>query len=123
MSTYSKDTIDAIRAALSPARMATFEAAVTMASDDDPAALELYTWNAAISGALFPPLHICEVVIRNAVSDALEIIYGSCWPWSTVFERSLPNPSKGYSPRADLINARRHTSETEEVIPELNFVF
>ena len=29
-------------------------------------AVELYLWNAQISGAFLFPLHICEVTIRNA---------------------------------------------------------
>jgi hypothetical protein len=72
MSNNQKTTINAVRAALSAARMGTFEAAAGVQSDDDPAALLLYAWNAEVSGAFLAPLHVCEVVIRNAVSDALE---------------------------------------------------
>ena len=118
-----KTTIDAVRAALSAARMGTFEAAAGVQSDDDPAALLLYAWNAEVSGAFLAPLHVCEVVIRNAVSDALEALYGPRWPWSATFERSLPDPMQGYSPRRDLQNARRAAQTTGKVIPELKFVF
>lgn len=51
--------------------MSTYEKAVKSSGLDDPAALALYVWNAEVSGAFMAPLHICEVVIRNAVSDAL----------------------------------------------------
>jgi hypothetical protein len=63
------------------------------------------------------------VVIRNAVSDTLTAVYGDRWPWSSVFEASLPAPSWGYKPRVDLINSRRRQPTTGKVIPELKFVF
>lgn len=126
MSNNHKATIDAVKAALSPARMGKYEAAAGVQGDDDLSALILYAWNAQVSGALLSPLHICEVVVRNAVADALEAIYGARWPWSPTFEHSLPDPSQGYNPRKDLQSARRAapaTGETGKVIPELKFVF
>jgi len=33
-------------------------------------ALALYAWNAEVSAALLAPLHICEVVMRNAAAEA-----------------------------------------------------
>ena len=123
MSNNHKATIDAVRAALSPARMGTYEVAAGLQGDDDLSALILYAWNAQVSGALLSPLHICEVVVRNAVADALEAIYGASWPWSPTFERSLPDPLQGYSPRRDLQSARRAAPTAGKVIPELKFVF
>ena len=121
--TSNKSRIDAVRAALSPARLATYEVAAGVQGDGDLAALELYAWNAEISSALLVPLHVCEVVIRNTVANALEPVYGARWPWSTTFERRLPDPQQGYSPRRDLQSARRSSSSTGKVIPELKFVF
>lgn len=94
-----------------------------MIGDIGPAALALYDWNAQVSGAFMAPLHICEVVIRNAVSDALSAVYGERWPWETVFETSLPSQRRGYSPRTDLQLNRREQTTTGKVIPELKFVF
>lgn len=116
-------TLVAIRRVLSSAHMATYEQATKAAEEDESAALKLYAWNAAVSGALLAPLHICEVSLRNAVSEALEIVYGPDWPWSATFERSLPDPAQGYSPRKDLQSARRPANSTGKVIPELKFVF
>jgi hypothetical protein len=121
--TSNKSRIDAVRAALSPARLATYEVAAGIQDNEDLAALELYAWNADISSALLVPLQVCEVVIRNTIADALEPVYGSRWPWSATFERSLPDPPQGYSPRRDLQSARRSLSSTGKVIPELKFVF
>lgn len=127
MSTTSKATIDAVRAALSTQRMRTYEYEVEIKSQktaDDSAAIKLYAWNAAVSGVLMaPPLHLCEVVVRNAVSDAIEAVYGPRWPWSPTFERSLPDPKLGYSQRYDLQSSRRSEPTTGKVIPELKFVF
>lgn len=89
--------------ALSAPRMATYEQAIVAEADYLPvAALELYDWNAQVSGAFMAPLHICEVVMRNTVSDALTAVYGARWPSSPVFETSLPAPHSGYNPRRDL---------------------
>ncbi len=115
--------VRSVRAVLSPSRFATYEVAAGVKGDDDPSALALYAWNARVSGELLAPLHFCEVVIRNAVSDALEAQYGHQWPWSQGFERSLPDPQVGYSPRKDLLSARRNKNATGSVIPELAFVF
>ncbi|MDD5470491.1 MAG: hypothetical protein PHP05_01065 [Sideroxydans sp.] len=123
MSNHNKATIQAVKIALSPARMGTYEVATGAVGDEDSSALALYAWNAMVSGAFMAPLHICEVVVRNAVSDALEDQYGNRWPWSSGFERSLPDPTIGYSPRKDLQSARRQASTTGKVIPELKFVF
>ena len=116
------ETILAVRNALSVARMATYEAAAAARGDEDLAALELYAWNAQVSAAFLAPLHICEVVVRNAVSEALEMVYGPRWPWSPGFEQSLPAPGIGYSPRRDLQYVRRFQTSTGKVIPELKFV-
>ena len=121
--TSTKEQIQAIREALSPARMSTYETAANPVGDDDPSALNLYVWNAQLSGAFTAPLHICEVVIRNAISDALKAKYGQLWPWSPGFEQSLPSPRVGYNPRQDLFNARRGAHTTGKVIPELKFAF
>jgi hypothetical protein len=104
--------------------MGTYERAV-VAEDGyiSVAALDLYDWNAQISGAFMAPLHICEVVMRNAVSDALTGIYGPRWPWSPVFEASLPSPAVGYNPRRDLQRNSAAHPTTGKVIPELKFVF
>jgi len=112
-----------IRQTLSLTRMSTFETAAGVTSHDDPRALALYAWNARVSAALLAPLHICEVVIRNAASEAIEQVYGPRWPWQIGFEQSLPSPRTGYNPRRDLQNVRSRVPTTGKVIPELKFVF
>ncbi len=60
-----------IQRVLSEARVSTY-----LAAADLDRALELYIWNAEISAAFMVPLHICEVSIRNSISDALASVYG-----------------------------------------------
>lgn len=115
--------IVAVKAALSAPRIDTYEVATGTSGDGDPSALNLYFWNAHISSSFLVPLHICEVVIRNAVAEALELKYGLGWAWSPAFEQSLPDPSEGYSPRRDLRHARRKATTVGKVIPELKLAF
>lgn len=119
-----KDIVSAVKSSLSPGRMSTYETAAGVVTDDDMAALDLYGWNADVSGALLTPLHICEVVVRNAVAEALTTVYGPRWPWESVFEVSLPD-IKGphYNPRRELQTQRRHAATPGKVIPELSFMF
>lgn len=119
----SIDEADAIRQALSAPRMSTYERAVAYSSPEALTPLDLYLWNAQISGAFLPALHVCEVILRNAVAGALERIYGSDWPRERVFIESLPAPRSGYKPREDLNHAARKYPLTSKVIPELKFVF
>jgi hypothetical protein len=122
----TKAMIDDIRAVLSAARLGRYEAAAGVTAPDDPRAVELYAWHAQVSAALLAPLHICEVVVRNAVSEALEARYGARWPWASGFEQSLPpiaKHSRDYQPLLDVLNTRRNAQTTGKVIPELKFVF
>jgi hypothetical protein len=119
----TESILKATKAALSPARIETYEAATGSSGDEDSRSLALYAWNAQVSASLFVPLHICEVVIRNAVSDALEAVYGPRWPWEDIFFLSLPDPSRNYNPRRDLRNVTSRQPTTGKVIPELKFVF
>ena len=113
----------AIKLALSAPRMGTYEAATNVA----PAltgAIALYTWNAQLSAALMYPLHVCEVAVRNAVSEAITQVYGPDWPWSAGFLSSLTNPpAPTYSPKRDLLHTGAAQPTTGKVIAELKFKF
>jgi hypothetical protein len=103
--------------------MSTYDNATSPGEQRIRRALKLYVWNAEIASAFLVPLHLCEVAIRNAVADAIAAQYGPSWPWARGFQNSLRAPSTGYNPRADLAVARRNTSSTGKVIPEVKFVF
>ena len=113
--------IAAITAALSAPRMSRFVAAC---ANDASRAVELYRWNAEVSAAFMVPMHICEVVLRNAIAGTIQEVYGPNWYLpGTAFERSLPKPKTGYSPSRDLSISRKGQPTAGKVIPELKFMF
>lgn len=115
--------VAAITKSIAPDRLSRYAAPPGNADTLYP--LKLYNWNAQVSGAFIPPLQICEVVMRNAIAEAIESIYGPAWPWESAFECSLPNPAHGHSLRAELLKARAITrhQHTPKVIPELPLYF
>ncbi|PKF48634.1 hypothetical protein AT251_24640 [Enterovibrio nigricans] len=80
--------------------------------------MSLYAWNGQVSSAFMLPLHICEVIVRNAVHDVLTKVYGERWPWNQAFLLTLPSKGR-YNPRQDLINARRNAPTTGKVMAPL----
>lgn len=121
----TKNQIIALKSALSAARINTYEIAAGITGNEDLSWLNLYLWNAQISGEFLTPLHICEVVIRNAVADAIEQQYGNQWPWSKTFQTSLPSSSflKVYNPQKNLCDVSKKQVTVGKVIPKLNFMF
>lgn len=59
---------------------------------------------------------VCEVVIRNAVANAIQAEHGADWAFNVRFVRSMQQ-----NRRNELLNARQET--TEQAICELPFVF
>ena len=114
---------DAIRQALSPARLTSFDAAATLHGASSNDAVDLYEWNAELASSLLLPLHYFEVVLRNAVHDALTQAYRETWPWDARFVNSVPLNHGHYLPRGDIQGVRAWCSSTGKVIPELKFVF
>lgn len=81
----------AIEQTLSISRFSTYRNAVTTSNGADCSikALSLYEWNANLSSNFLFPLHIYEVTLRNAISDAITSRYGKDWPTNSVFQNSL----------------------------------
>jgi hypothetical protein len=104
--------------ALSHPRMTTYLSATYQ---NQTKALELYIWNSQVSAALLVPMHIFEILIRNAVAEIFELQFGHQWPWQRSLERTLPQKY-----RDELIKAREKrgiNNRTSKVIPELTFNF
>lgn len=80
-------------------------------------------WNAQASSAYLLPLHLYEVILRNAIADALSLRYGKNWAYELYFENSLPDPAHGYSPKRDLLSVRVQHTTIGKIIPELKFAF
>lgn len=110
-----------IHRSFSAARMRTFERASGTAQSSP---LTLYQWNMHISGAFLLPLHVCEVVIRNAVAEALEHQHGPRWPWQSGFVSSLPGGgATTYNARTELQRAASSHCSTSSVVAALRFAF
>lgn len=62
--------------ALSPARFGTYR---LWADGDDALATRLYSFNVALSAALYGPLHMLEVALRNVSDRALADVFGADW--------------------------------------------
>ena len=80
-----------IEQTLSSARLSTYLKAMSGNQDN---ALELYFLNSELSCNLWLPLQLYEIVIRNAVDDALSNVYGENWATSSGFQRSLKDHQK-----------------------------
>lgn len=112
---------NAIEQALSTSRFATYRQAIEsiIQSDCPVLALELYEWNAKLAARFFYPLHIYEVVLRNAISDAISKRYGDDWPINKVFVNSLPKQD-----RHGLFSAIDNNYQgVGKLLPELKFVW
>jgi hypothetical protein len=109
-----------VRQALSPPRVSTYLQALQDRPPSLDKALELYVWNGQLGAALLTPISVCEVVIRNAVDDALSALHGTSWPWAQGFYLSLSTHA-----RSTLVDARNKQSSTStgKVIAELSFGF
>lgn len=88
--------IDAITASLSADRFQTY---LDASGNDKIAALRLYAWNTAASGAFYAALQLLEVAMRNAFHRELTAVYGAAW---------YDNPATGLDNRAsELVDASK----------------
>jgi hypothetical protein len=62
--------------ALSPDRFGTY---LNWAGGDRERAVDLYTLNARLSEALYTPLHIVEVTLRNRIHGVMSAAFGAAW--------------------------------------------
>lgn len=93
------------------------------------AALELYTWNLAVSGAFFESLHFLEVGLRNtmdaALADWASTTLGASDPWYR--DTAVPLTSDSRSKVAQAISRSTDKGARPElpggVVAELSFGF
>ncbi|MEN5291708.1 hypothetical protein [Stenotrophomonas lactitubi] len=112
---------DALRRALSAERLSTYERIASTCSPDVTAE-SLYLWNMRMCGALMMPVHLCEVVIRNAAASVLARQHGPRWPWNDAFRRRLPASSSAFA-RTALEQAACRATSTSEIVANLPMVF
>ncbi len=112
----------AIEQTLSISRFATYRNAVASHTGNDcvRTALSLYEWNAKLAAGFFVPLHIYEVTLRNAISDAISQRYGADWPTNEFFLNSLTDKNK----RAITSLYREHGYQgVGKLLPEVKLFF
>jgi hypothetical protein len=125
-----------IRQSLSDPRLDGFRASP---SETDLDLLTRYAWNMALAAALYVPLHLLEVALRNALHDTLTQHHGGDAYWyrlPTALPPSLrhpPDPSQTLSwPQREIRNALsgvgkatapRAADEPGRVVAELKFGF
>lgn len=110
------------QAVLSAPRFATYLHAT---HEDRQKAIELYLWNTNVSCAFYFEIQFCELAVRNAAVEAIEIEFGQNWHLNKGFLYSLPVPRKGrgYQPRNDLTFCARTQPTAGKVVAELKLAF
>ncbi|WP_288415961.1 hypothetical protein [uncultured Stenotrophomonas sp.] len=108
-----------LQAALSRPRWATYKRIAYRHCLD---AASLYVWNMQMCGALLSPLHICEIVIRNAVAAALAHTFGPRWPWHPALLQRMPADG-ALSALQDIHRQADPRMDTPEIIASLRFAF
>ncbi len=103
-----------IKQQLSSARLSTYEKYTNNLDE----AIQLYWWNIQISSALFECISICEVLIRNTISQALIELHGENWAMNKTFQASLVDKT-----RKSLQEAINGVQSTDQVIAKLSFFF
>lgn len=94
---------------ISPPRIASYVAE----AGDLQSAVDLYVWNVRASAALYGPLSILEIALRNALDRELKSMFGPSWHDDPSFvaavtavaeaiPRNAPHPSSGLSKPTDI---------------------
>lgn len=105
--------------------MNSFDAAVTASKHADVDALEMYSYNMALAAAFLGPLHILEVVTRNAMHSALSD-YASREDWWDSPKTQLIDFQQGKVTEAEdkLDHDLEHGARTpDDVVAALDFGF
>lgn len=114
----------AVQRGLSPERLGTYQRA--MGGDPDRA-VDLYLWNSAVAGALWPAIGFVEVLIRNTVHDALSARHaqlGRTGEWYDDPAMELEQRARDDIARAVAgLRRRGEPSRPGKVVAELSFGF
>jgi hypothetical protein len=116
------DTLNAIERTLSPARLARY---VSAAKGDRHLALRLYVWNARLCEAVYLPLQIAEVAVRNAINIPVERRFKAHWYSNPKFTNILSLRMK--QELAEIVrkqeSKRGSTLNQNHIIANLSFGF
>lgn len=114
---YTKPALDELAICLSLPR---FQPYRERAQNNDVLAMETYLYNSRVSKSLLYPFHLCEIILRNAVNDALKEDFSPAWHRNPAFTGMLvPKTAKLL---ADAI-AEARTSNIDDVVTKLTLGF
>ena len=108
-----------LEAALSADRLSTYR---IWAGQDAALAHRLYTFNVQLSAALYGPLHMLEVALRNVADAKLTAVYGA--EWMDNAEALKTNYQQGCVRKArEQLERDRKAGTHGQMVAELNFGF
>lgn len=108
---------EGLEGALSPDRFGTY---LAWAGGDRERAVELYTLNARLSEALYTPLHIVEVALRNRIHGVMSAQFGNTWYDLPQHHANPRQPDMLAKARADLAEAKKDDAPAR-VVAALTF--
>lgn len=90
-------------------------------------ALRLYHWNTELSRAMYLPVQIWEVALRNRLNTFLERKYGAHWPYDDIVAvRQLTGPDKEKVRAARVRQQKKrrvHRAPTSAIVADLSAGF
>lgn len=92
------------------------------ANQDDALARRLYSFNVQLSAALYGPLHMFEVALRNVADRQLTTSYGASWLDDNNVLRENYQQTCVISVRASLVREGKQATHAQ-MVAELNFGF
>ncbi|MFI7308256.1 hypothetical protein [Streptomyces hygroscopicus] len=116
------ETLKLVREAISAERFDRYQQGQP-GPEAEARALRRYVWNIEASAAFFGPLHILEVVMRNAMHQRLQVLFGRADWWSDP-AANLHHPARRMALSAiDQVVKDKPRHAPADVVPALTFGF
>lgn len=104
----------ALKMLLTTGRLEPYRRAAPRKSDEG--ALLLYLWNADLSGALYTDIAFIEVILRNAVDQALRRLYGrDHWLLGPGIQRLRRRPQRPFRQRTTYRTSMARQEQTHQL--------
>src|SRR5271166_2611866 len=119
---YDATNLGALRAAVSDPRFGTY---MRQAGFDAQYAFALYLFNARMAKAFLFPLHMAEIVLRNAIDEVLCVMFGPYWHLNPSFRNVLmPGGVKALQRAIDRVFADKGPNQPRgQIVATLTFDF
>lgn len=117
---YNNQSVNELVQQLSSSRYSTY---LKKAGHDHAYAFQLYLYNARLAKAFLFPLHVVEIVLRNAVDQVLSAMHGAQWPGDATFQALLTPESLTSLQKAIQRANHQGPAAKDDVIAHLTFDF